>query len=255
MNAESHVVNSERVPAFDGDEDERVVQYGSPSVLAIISLLFGLAAPLCLVAPLLLVVPAFGAALALIALRNIASSDGALIGRQAAMIGLGLSVAVGVAAVARTQTIQHLRSGQAQRAASRWFELLQGRQLEPAFRLTTRGAAPAAEAPPGIPAGSQKRVDPLQQFADDAVIKAIQEAGPKANVRWVADIASIFKPHGEYLVQQRYQVVPAADSADGHAFDLILNMQLERNGGKPTPHWFIGSYAIDGGATGDGASG
>jgi hypothetical protein len=74
--------------------DEDTV-YRTLSVMSLISLCLGLAAPLCLVAPLLYAIPIAGTAVALVALRQIATSDGALIGRKAALVALALCVACG----------------------------------------------------------------------------------------------------------------------------------------------------------------
>ena len=73
-----------------GGEEEPAIS--NISALSVVSLLLGLAAPLSLAAPLLWAIPLFGAAVAIVTMRRIASSDGTLIGRRAAVIGLALSV-------------------------------------------------------------------------------------------------------------------------------------------------------------------
>ena len=82
-------------------ETEALASYRAPSVLAIVALLFGIASPLALVAPLLMAVPLVGAVLALFALAKIAASSGQLVGRSAALWGLGLAVACAVASPVR----------------------------------------------------------------------------------------------------------------------------------------------------------
>src|SRR5438874_2243110 len=93
-------------PAFRADDPEETSSYRSLSVLAIISLVVGIAAPLAFIGPLLLAIPLFGIALSLVALRQIAASEGALAGRWAAITGLSLCVVSIIAPFSRDM-VQH----------------------------------------------------------------------------------------------------------------------------------------------------
>ena len=79
------------------------------SKLALASLLLGLAAPVCLFAPLLFTIPVLGAILGITALRHIDKSDGMLAGRGAAVCGLAFSVVMIAAAMGYATVAQQLR--------------------------------------------------------------------------------------------------------------------------------------------------
>jgi hypothetical protein len=187
-------------PSFEAEDDE-VVRYRSVSALAIIGLLLGIASPLCAVAPLLMVVPIVGAIVSLLALRRISESDGALIGRGAAAVGLALCIISAAAAVARTIVTQHLRTQQAEVVARQWIERLQSGQVEPAFRLTVRGASPPRPPSPDMPPDAPAE-DPLASFRDEPIVKAIQAAGKSATVQLAENVDYQAQFRGNYIVVQ-----------------------------------------------------
>src|SRR5262245_45308902 len=80
-------------PTFHTDDVEALSDYRTLSVLALVSLVIGLASPLAFAAPLALAIPIIGIAVALVALHRISRSEGLLAGRWAAITGLALSVA------------------------------------------------------------------------------------------------------------------------------------------------------------------
>ena len=110
-------------------------QYGAISPLAIGALLLGLASILALFSMLLLIVPVVTVLVALLALRQIANSDGAIIGRLPAAIGLlgallFASIAVS-SVISRNRTLEH----QAVAFATDWIELVREGELHRAHQL------------------------------------------------------------------------------------------------------------------------
>src|SRR6476620_3954579 len=101
-------------PVFHGDDPEQTTEYRTLSVLAIISLVMGLAAPLAVAAPFLLAIPLFGIAVSLVALRRIAVSGGVLAGRWAATLGLVLCVASAVLPISHDMIQRAIRVHQAE---------------------------------------------------------------------------------------------------------------------------------------------
>src|SRR5262249_44099829 len=91
MEAQGHAATTLPPHAVVGGEGEPTTS--EIGALAIVALLLGIAAPLSLAAPLLWAIPLFGIAVAALALVRITASEGALIGRRAAVIGLAVSVA------------------------------------------------------------------------------------------------------------------------------------------------------------------
>ena len=127
-------------PAFHADDVDQSASYRTFSVLAIISLLFGLASPLCFVGPLLFGIPLVGAAVSLLAIRRIDTSEGVLAGRWAAVAGLALCVASLASNITRDMVGQHLRAAQAEAFGRDWISLLLTGHADEAFRLTVEGA-------------------------------------------------------------------------------------------------------------------
>ena len=126
-------------PAFHADDVDEAVAYRTFSVLAIIALLLGLASPFCFIGPLLFVVPLLGAAVSVLAIRRIDTSQGALAGRWAAVAGLALCVVSLVTALTRDMVGQHLRASQAEAFARDWLGLLIAGRPEEA-RVHAHGA-------------------------------------------------------------------------------------------------------------------
>src|SRR5689334_11203022 len=161
---------------FHSDDSEEVAQYHSLSVLAIISLVFGLAAPLAFGMPLLVAIPLFGIAISILALHRIAASDGALTGSWMAVAGLFLCVACAVAPFTRDFIFRSIRIHEAQSLAQKWFELIVAGHPDQAFRLTVDGnrppPAPATPATPGVPGEPPPKTDYYQTFLSSPIIKA-----------------------------------------------------------------------------------
>ena len=74
-----------------------VARYRPFCGLAIVGLLVGLLSALAILDPLLWFLPVLGVVLSAVALRRVAAADPPLVGRTAAVAGLGLSVAFAVA--------------------------------------------------------------------------------------------------------------------------------------------------------------
>ena len=229
-------------PSFESEDDE-VIQYRSVSALAVVALLLGLASPLCVIAPLLMVIPIVGAVVSFLALRQISESGGALVGRGAAIAGLVLCVVSGVAAVSRTKVTEYLRTQQAEVVAQQWFELLQSGEKEPAFRLTVRGASPPPPASPDTPPDAPAE-DPLAEFLHDPVVEAIQSAGQSATVQLVENIDYAAEPRGQYFVRQRFLVTPPK-AASGEPFDVTLTLQRARVSGERAMRWLVAAYGSE----------
>jgi len=230
-------------PAFQAEGDDQLVRYGSLSTLALLGLVFGLAAPLCFMAPLLLAIPLLGAGVSLVALRHIEASEGVLVGRTAALTGLALCVGCGCAMISRVKLIEHLHYRQAESLSLEWLGLLLSDQVEPAFRLTVLGASPATAAtdlPPGEPAK-----DPLQEFSDDPVVQAVRAAGKDAEIRREETLAVENRGQGQYLFRRKYVITPRQDPPRSEPFGIVLTLQRGRLPGRRSLRWVVMAYESD----------
>jgi len=209
--------------------------------MAVASLLLGLASPLCVLSPLLLVLPLTGAGIALAALRRIATSGGALVGARAAIVGLVLSIVCGIAVVTHAGLTRQLQIGQAAEFGRDWIALVLAGDTERAYRLMTFGLysdSPAPDEPPP-PDG-----DPFERFNNLPVVRALSTAGEKADVLVGPSVGYAAYGDGKFMVQQQYLVTPlASDSAEEgpRPEPIIVILTLQRTPPRPESSitWYV----------------
>jgi hypothetical protein len=232
-------------PAFHAD-DLDVASYRTLSGLAIVSLVIGLVAPLCFAFPVLFAIPLFGIGVALVTLRRIDQSEGALAGRGAAVVGLALCVASLAATLAHAQMTRFLHVRQAEDFARQWMELVSGGKLEQAFNWTATGARPAPGPEPGAP---EPKETPLESFMHNPVIEQLVATGAGAEVR-LAETASYEPLSGDQcIVRQRFIVVPAGTregtatpTGSGGPVEALLTIQRSRMPGETRLQWLVANY-------------
>ncbi len=99
-------------------------EYQSLSPLAALAFVLGLLSPAALATPMLLVVPAAAAGVALLALTKIRASDGTLTGAGLARCGLAIALASAVAPLIRDPIRDALMHRQTAEVARSWLTLL-----------------------------------------------------------------------------------------------------------------------------------
>jgi hypothetical protein len=215
-------------------------------VLAIISLVMGLAAPLAIAAPFLMAIPLFGIAVSLIALRRIAVSGGTLAGRWPATIGLVLCVASAVFPVSHDMIQRMMRIHDAETFGKKWVGMVASGDLKEAFHRTVEGNRPAPPAtdPMGQPVAAPK-VSPYETFTAQPLIKALQAIGPNPNIviRSTADYQAA--TYRNISVRQVYSVSPAPASSGGTAqpVEFVLSIQRATLPREGMSRWLIANIA------------
>jgi hypothetical protein len=221
-------------------EAEALAEYRSPSVLALIALVLGLASPLVFVAQILLAVPLFGIGVSLVALAKIAASKGQLSGRWAALVGLSLSVACLSAAESRIWMAEWRMAGQARPVAQEWLaHLLQG-EGEAAFQMTAaaqRAAMDAAEAEPPMLGSGQT---PLEEFLGHPVVKALLEMGPQAQVQLVGTQNVMRTTPYQAIVEQHFRVQPVERGTPWTVAITLEQRGLVEDGEAPV--WRVANF-------------
>ncbi|MEM8945301.1 MAG: hypothetical protein AAGD11_08970 [Planctomycetota bacterium] len=137
------------VPSGNYDADE-LGQYRSLSSLAVVAFVFGLASVITFAAPLLVVVPLTAAALALLALRSIAASDGGLTGSRLALCGLALAIFFAVGAYARVGMRDSILQGQVDRTCRQWLDSASRGQVDQMIEMMTQKAAEKLNPPVAV---------------------------------------------------------------------------------------------------------
>lgn len=223
-------------PAFHTDDLEETTEYRSLSVLALLGLLFGLASPLCFGAPLLMAIPIVGAAISILALQRIAASNGALAGRWAAIIGLFLCVAIGIAPFTRQFVIRTYREQQAKHFAADWLKLIAAGKTEEAFRLTIDSTRGPAQPPPGEKAPP---ANPYDTFIGLPLVKAMQAAGPDAEIRFGDTVAYDPRSFQQVFVRQKFEILPLAGKSDAKPIDVFVVTQRARLPSEARSRWLM----------------
>jgi len=208
------------------------------SVLSIVSLILGFAAPLCLMAPLLFAIPIAGAAVAWLAIRRIATSDGGLIGRKAAVIALLLCVASMCASITRSTLTQQLLSRQARQAALEWFALLQTGDAEKAFDMTTGSNQPPPPPDPDAPDSAAKAPpSPLEMFRQQPVVHFLLDHAQGARARYLQDLTYDPGVRGDARIEQQY-AVDRAERPDGKATTTV-QITMQRAPSDGSSRWLV----------------
>jgi hypothetical protein len=237
-------------PVFHGDDPEQTTEYRTLSVLAIISLVIGLAAPLAIAGPFLLAIPLFGIAVSLVALRQIAVSGGVLAGRWAATAGLVLCIASAILPVSRDAIQRAIRIHQAEKFGGDWIALVTAGDLKEAFHLTVDATRPPAppdpSAPPSEP-NAPPKPSAYDTFIANPVIKALQAIGPNAEIRIRETLAYQATSYRNISVRQLVAVTPAAPSSSGSSnqpFEFVLSVQRAIIPRESMSRWLITSYDL-----------
>jgi hypothetical protein len=116
-------------------EEADLVRYGAISPFALGALALGLLSITVLTSLLAIPVPLVAVILALIALRQIHKSDGAIVGGWVALLGLALALVFASTAIARLASREYLIRGQARQFADQWLELVRLGKLHQAHQL------------------------------------------------------------------------------------------------------------------------
>ncbi|MEN6458387.1 MAG: DUF4190 domain-containing protein [Thermoguttaceae bacterium] len=167
-------------------QDDELARYRPVAPLAVAALIFGLAAPVAILAPLLWAVPAVGTLLGFVALRRIRRVEPALAGRRLALIGLAFSF-LAVTIVPTHWFVHRWRvRNEAAELAGRCLRLLTQDEPQTAYQLT-------------LPSAKRKPLDDhlwaayradrplrrsLERFVKTDVVRTLLALGAKANVRF-----------------------------------------------------------------------
>jgi hypothetical protein len=249
-------LQTNRGPAFQAEDLDQVANYRAMSGLAIVSLLFGLASPVCFTAPVFLSIPLFGAALSLLALRRIADSDGGLAGRWAAAAGLALCVASAATAISYAEVTRYVRTRQATQLGYQWLGLLTSGKVQDAYQLTVDSTRPAPPEPPANLPGSAPPEPPFEQFVKNPLVTQLASTSGQADIRLIQTLAYEPQPPRQCIVQQQFRVVPGAtattDANSGSSpIEAILTLQCSRLPGESRLHWLVLGYRLPDAALGD----
>ena len=207
-------------PTMSTPEEADLQQYGAISPLAVGALLLGLLSFLALSSLLLLVVPIAAAVAALLALKRIDGSDGALIGRTPALIGMICALLFASIAVTSAVSRSHTLESRARSFGDRWLQLVTRGDLQRAHQLHL----PLAERQ--LPSssladyysGNEDAQSQLDQFFNDPLAKAVRGLGE--DTPWAGEVVETTVYGDLEHIALRYR--PPGEQAGEPLLDFIL---------------------------------
>ena len=188
--------------------DLEQTEYRSLTPAAIVGLILGLFSPVAFLSPLLVAVPVVGLVFSLLALRQIAISEGHVVGRPAAMVGLVLSTICATAIPAQAVGMRWLANRQARPVALAWFKHLAENDPYAAIELTV---SPDGRQAPGPSLANYYATDEtahkrLYDFVNEETVRNLLALGDKATVRFYGDAGFGRLSRGRGQVLQFYAV-------------------------------------------------
>jgi len=192
--------------------------YRDVSRAAVAALLLGLASPLVLASPLLAIVPLGAICLSVVALRGIWASEGQLVGRWPAVIGLCLatfSLGVGLSWTLSRQA--HVQT-QATKFADQWLALLASGNQQQAHQLKL---------------SQRERVTDPQAL--DSYYKARVEASKDLQQMATSDALATFILQGRSVAFRRRGI--ASQQHAGQKDQVVLEYEYDRVKMEPQHLW------------------
>ena len=189
------------------EADANVIEYRPVSMLAVLTLVLGLASALALAGPVLLFIPGICVLIGLFAWRSIASSDGSLAGRNVILWGLAFASFFTAMSLGRVLTQRALVVRDAKQISETFLSLLLANHPEKAHQLQL---LEHVRQPTGTSLWLHYRTTPddydaLRRFVDAPLIHALLSLGPKAKVRYY-DTEDITESAGRTYVVLLYTV-------------------------------------------------
>ena len=213
-------------------------EYHSLSVLAIAALIVGLLSPLAFAHPLWWGLPIAGIGLAIGAIFWIDRSDGALAGRNAAIVGLVLSLVCGLGAISKAASRHVWLEYRADRVAERFLELLRDGKTYEAHQLWTR---PQYRFPAGsdfekLYADSPGAEKDYQDFVKREVISDLLALGDRAQVERLQTRVTVSQPGLDYLILTYHISGPTKSGNIDKEIGLVIERVVEDDG---TARWRV----------------
>jgi hypothetical protein len=253
---------SEAAPGGRAAAQAEAPDFQSLSPLAALSLILGLSSAAALSSPLLLVIPAAAAGLAVLALAKIGASDGALTGARLARWGLAIALACAAATLVRDPVRNRLMQRQAADAARRWFTLIaEGRLGESRALLAPQALASLgpAKGEPGSPPPAPEAVESvtLENLRRDKLVQKL--SGWKTPLTATIEAGTAQSPvfDGPRTMSAATFRVAPADGEDSCRVQMnFARAPYFENEGEPwrIERWTVLEGADDGGPGGSTAS-
>jgi len=227
----SDITRDEDRPALTAGEEADLLQYGAVSPMAIAALLLGLFSFLAMFQLLLLILPVLAVFAAIFALWQIARSEGALVGRPAALAGLALALLFASIAVSTAISRNVTLRSEARAFGDAWLQLVRQGELQRAHQLHLSQddrQLPGASLSQYYARSDQAR-DELEQFFNQSPLEEIAAASPEARFQFQS-AETVSYDHFD-RVTLWYRVVSDEEPFQPQRFRLVVSRNPTSEGG------------------------
>lgn len=226
------------------DDVQAMAEYRSVSALALLSAVLGVCSLAALVNDGLLVIPLLGTICAILALRRIAASEGQLAGRTPALVGLSLSLVLGVGIYAHRMTTERLVAAEAQKWALDWCDLLLAGKTLVALELQNPPTSrrPFDDSLADYYETNDGAARALEKFRTTEVIARLLDAPEGARVVPGESLGVAPDERGGFRLAQRFQLIAPGTETNPTVFTLWLTRSRVAdadNGG-----WYVTDQAL-----------
>jgi hypothetical protein len=219
-------------------QDAELAVYRALASQAVVGLIFGLLAPLALIAPALWAMPAIGVFFSGWALRRIKRDPAALTGRKLAWVGLSLSLLFAVAVPTDSLVYRRIVRDEARQFSALWFRYLTHDEPQKAHQLTV---PPQDRQPLDDHLWAFYRNSPhshlsLESYVKSPLVRTLLALGPRAVVRFYA-VAGQSHEENDDLVELLYAVTYEEEGEKKSFFVSVAALRRKRGDGSAG--WFI----------------
>lgn len=213
--------------AESGVIEEDLRSYGSVSGWAVASALCGVLSAVALFSDVLLIVPAIGAFMAILALRRISDPAYAVIGRTPALVGLVLSIVFAVAVPVERVAERWLILRDSDQFARLWFALLSENrpiealrlEIDPFERFAYKGKQQIVDYYRRRDNGG----DEVKYFFQDPLIKTLIALKDRAEVRFYEN--EVYAPSKTRSVVVNVYAVTYVQNGRRHTFFVRIGLE------------------------------
>jgi len=231
-------------------QDAEFAAYRALTVQAVAGLIFGLLAPLALLAPVFWAMPALGVFFSGWALRRIKRDPTALTGRKLAWAGLSLSLLFAAAAPADWLVYRRIVRDEARQFSALWFRYLTHDEPQKAHQLTVppQSRQPLDDHLWAFYRNAPRSRQALEGYVKSPLVRTLLALGPRAVVRFYETAGQSHDDNND-LVELFYAVTYEEEGETKSFFVAVqaLRMKLaddsagwrivQAGGGAKPPGW------------------
>jgi hypothetical protein len=210
--------------------DRQEAEYATYRALvgqAVAGLLFGLLAPLAMLAAGFWAMPAFGVFFSIWALRRIRRDAAARTGQRLAWTGLSLSLLFAAAAPTDWLVYRHAVRQEARQFSALWFRYLVHDEPQKALQLTVppQSRQPIGEGLWAFYRSTPKARQTLEGYVKTPLVRALLALGPRADARFYESTDQAHDDNND-LVSMLYAVT--YEGGEGEKQSFFVNVQALR---------------------------